>query len=70
MSFGTSILEGFREGFGRVLGGQNPRFSHFFRRFFESNFEARLGKAKNRFQRAMSVIDVPTTPRVEALGEG
>ena len=47
MFFGASILEGFWEGFGRVLGGQNPRFSHFFRCFFDVNFEARFEEAKN-----------------------
>ena len=47
MSFGTSILEGFRKGFGRVLGSQNPRFSHFFRCFFEVIFEARFESQKN-----------------------
>ena len=30
MFFGTSISEAFWEDFGRVLGGQNPRFSQFF----------------------------------------
>ena len=34
--FGTSILEGFWQSFGRRFGGQNPRFSHFFRCFFLS----------------------------------
>ena len=48
MSFGTSILEGFRKGFGRVLGSQNPRFSHFFRYFFDANFRVQVGRAKNR----------------------
>ena len=48
MCLGTSILRGFWEGLGRVLGGQNPRFSHFFRNFFEANFGRRLGKAKDR----------------------
>ena len=48
MFFGASILEGFWEGFGRVLGGQNPRFSHFFRCFFDVIFEARFEEAKNR----------------------
>ena len=48
MFFGTSILKAFWEDFGRVLGGQNPRFSHFFRCFFEANFEARFGREKNR----------------------
>ena len=49
--FGISILKGFWLDFGRVLGGQNPRFSHFFRCFFEVIFEARLGRAKNRPKR-------------------
>ena len=48
MSFGTSILEGFRKGFGRGLGGQNPWFSHFFRCFFDIIFQARFGRRKNR----------------------
>ena len=34
--------------FGRVLGGRNPRFSHFFRNFFEANFKGFLGRLKNR----------------------
>ena len=46
MFFGTSILDGFWEGFGRVLGRQNPRFLHFFRCFFEAFFKQRFGKAK------------------------
>ena len=45
MFFGASILDGFWVGFGRVLGGQNPRFSHFFRCFFEVIFEARFEEA-------------------------
>ena len=39
--FGTSILIGFWKGFGRVLGSQNPWFSHFFIIFskhFSNNF--------------------------------
>ena len=48
MSFGTSILEGFRKGFGRVLGSPNPRFSHFFRYFFHANFRMQVGREKNR----------------------
>ena len=51
MSFGTSILEGFRKGFGRVLGSQNPRFSHFFRYFFDANFKVQVGRAENRKKR-------------------
>ena len=46
--FGTSILEGFCKGFGRVLGTQNLRFSHFFRYFFDANFRVQVGRAKNR----------------------
>ena len=48
MIFGTSILSGFLEGFGKGLGGQNPRFSHFFRCFFDIIFQARFGRRKNR----------------------
>ena len=44
----TSFAEVFWKDFGRGLGGQNPRFSHFFRNFFEANFGRRLGKAKDR----------------------
>ena len=51
MFFGTSVLIGFWKGFGRGLGGQNPRFSHFFRCFFDANFRVQLGKAKNRNKR-------------------
>ena len=49
--FGISIWKGFGEGFGRVLGGQNPRFSQFFRCFFEAFFKQRFGRAKNRKKR-------------------
>ena len=48
MFFGTSILDGFWEGFGRGLGGQNPQISHFFRCFFDVIFQARFGRRKNR----------------------
>ena len=34
MFFGTSILRGFCTRFGKIVEGQNPRFSHFFRCFF------------------------------------
>ena len=46
--FGISIWKGFGEGFGRVLGHQNPRFSRFFRCFLEVIFEARSGGVRNR----------------------
>ena len=49
--FGISILKAFWVDFGRGLAAQNPRFSHFFRCFFEVIFEARLGRAKNRPKR-------------------
>ena len=39
MFFGTSILDGFWEGFGRGLGGQNPDFRTFFDVFSMSFFE-------------------------------
>ena len=51
MFFGTSISEAFWKDFGRVLGGQNPRFSHFFRCFFDVNFEERFRRAKNQPKR-------------------
>ena len=40
--------------FGRVLGGQNPRFSRFFRCFFHVIFEARSGRVKNRHKKLPS----------------
>ena len=43
---GISILIAFLMDFGRVLGAQNPRFSHFFGCFFEAFFKQRFGKAK------------------------
>ena len=61
MSFGTSILEGFRKGFGRVLGSQNPRFSHFFRYFFDANFRVQVGRAKNR-KKSANVRIIPDHP--------
>ena len=48
MFFGTSILDGFWEGFGEVLRRQNPWFSHFFRYFFEAFFQHFSGRPKNR----------------------
>ena len=46
MFFGTSILDGFWEGFGRGLGAPNRRFSHFFRCFFDVVFQARFKSEK------------------------
>ena len=48
MFFGTSFLKPCWEHFERVLGGQNPQFSHFFRHFFEAKFKGFLGRLKNR----------------------
>ena len=48
MFVGTSISEAFWKDFGRVLGGRNPQFSHFFRHLFEANFGRRFGRPKNR----------------------
>ena len=52
MFVGTSFSEAFWKDFGRVLGGQKPRFSHFFPCFFEVVFEARSGRPKNRAKSA------------------
>ena len=35
-------------GFGRVLEGQNPRFSLIFRHFFDVNFDMHFGRRKIR----------------------
>jgi len=44
---GTSILDGFWEGLGRVLGGQSLRFLQFFHIFFDAKFRVQVGRAKN-----------------------
>ena len=41
----------FGNGFGTVLGSQEPGFSHLFRKIFEANFEVRIGGSKNRVLR-------------------
>ena len=46
MFLGTSILSGFWKGFGRVLGGQSPLFSNFFRCCFEVELGRRFENAK------------------------
>ena len=48
MFFGTSFLEAFWEGFGRVLGGQNPGFSQFLGEKFEAKIKMIFGRLKNR----------------------
>ena len=56
MSFGTSILEGFRKGFGRVLGSQNPRFLQFFQEKMEAKNKMIFGRQKNRILRPQEQI--------------
>ena len=48
MFLGTSILNAFWRGLGRLLGGQNHQFSHFFRHVFDAKFGVQFGRAKNR----------------------
>ena len=47
MFFGTSILSGFWKGFGKVLGGQNLRFSSFFRQKMQAKNEMDWRRRKN-----------------------
>ena len=74
MFVGTSISEAFWKAFGRVLGGQNPQFSHFFRCFFDVVFRERFGGRKNRprwankTQKAIFLSWAPVIPRL--LGKG
>ena len=56
MFFGTSIWEAFWNGFGRVLGGQNPRFSPFFREKMEAKNMMIFGRLKNRILRPQEQI--------------
>ena len=48
--------------FGGVLGGQDPRFSHFFRCFFEVIVEARSGRAKHSPKRPNKTQMVDLAP--------
>ena len=73
MFWGTSILRGFGEGLGRVLGGQNPRFSHLFRNFFVAKFRMQFGRAKNRkkgSKKRFSLIFLVMQRSVRPWGEG
>ena len=63
MFFETSIWEGFWEGLGRVLGGQNPWFSKFFRHFFDAKFRVQLGRAKTRKKTPTRAIIPWSSPR-------
>ena len=56
MFFGTSFLEAFWEGFGRVLGGQNRWFSQFFREKMEAKNKMIFGRQKNRILRPQEQI--------------
>ena len=49
--FEVWILESLGEGFGRVWGGQNPRFSHFFRVVFHCEIWKAFGKANKNGKR-------------------
>ena len=70
--FGTSILEAFGEGFGKVLGGQKPRFSQLFRHFLEANFKRFFGGLKirkNDQQGDEGLIFRPARRNVQGPGE-
>ena len=56
MFFGTSILKAFWEGLGMVLGGQNPRFSHFFREKTQAKNNKIFGRQKKRILRPQEQI--------------
>ena len=60
MFFGTSILKGFWDGFGRVLGRQNPRFSHFLGCFFDKNRYKIEVKKKYEKSRESEVRPLPS----------
>ena len=70
MFFGTSILEAFWMGFGRVLGSQKPRFSHFFRHCFDAKCGMQLGRAKNRKKSAQDDFIPQFRRSVRPWGEG
>ena len=56
MFVGTSILKAFWMDFGRVFGGQNPRFSAFFREKMEAKNKMIFGRQKNRILRPQEQI--------------
>ena len=59
MNFGWIFID-----FGRILGGfGDPRFSHFFRHFFDAKFRVQLGRARNRKKK-------PQDNRFPLLGAG
>ena len=62
MFVGTSFSEAFWEDFGRVLGGQKSRFSHFFRHFFEAFFKEFLEGLKIRKKRPTRQADTEFWP--------
>ncbi len=72
MFLGTSFSEAFWKDFGRVLGGRNPQFSHFF--VFDSKLSLKdflEGKkiAKNGQQGEGVVILRPARRNVRGPGE-
>ena len=62
MFFETSILNGFWEGFTKGLGGQNPRFSDFFRCFVDVILQEQGERRKNRKKVFHSTNMVQTWP--------
>ena len=59
MFLGTSILSRFLMGFGRVLGGQNHRFSSFVARFFDKNRYKIEVKKKSKKSKESGGRDIP-----------
>ena len=56
MLVGTSILQALWKAFGRVLGGQNPQFSQFFREKTEAKNKKKFGRVKNRILRPQNGV--------------
>ena len=69
MFFGTSFLKAFWEGFGRVLGGQNPGFSQFLGEKFEAKIKMIFGRLKNRILRPQEQIAGPARRSVRVRGK-
>ena len=69
MFSGTLFLDGFWEGFGRVFGGQNPRFSLFRGCFFDTNRCNMTIKSKLRktTKKARNLAAGPPCPRGRPL---
>ena len=70
MFCGTSILKALRTDFGRVLGGQNLRFSQFFREKMEAKNKMIFGRLKNRILRPQEQIADEVRRYVRVRGKG